>query len=67
MKKIIYFLVLLSLLASVFAKVGSINTECQNNGFDFSVAKYEWKNIQWNKVEGDISGYTTTAIANAKM
>ena len=37
-----WIVILLVVASSVYARVGSINEECKDNGFDYGIAKFEW-------------------------
>ncbi|MEM4710895.1 MAG: hypothetical protein QXL18_03045 [Candidatus Woesearchaeota archaeon] len=57
MKK--YVLLMLFLLpALVYARVGSIDYECQQNGFDYGIAKYEYNNGYYFDEGSDVVNIT---------
>ncbi|GIU70297.1 MAG: hypothetical protein KatS3mg002_1533 [Candidatus Woesearchaeota archaeon] len=52
MKKIVFLLVFLISIGLVHARVGSIDNECKQYGFDYGIAKYSQNNGQYNFDEG---------------
>jgi hypothetical protein len=46
--------------------VGNMDTVCTSAGYDFGVAKYEWKNNGYQK-ESEKNGYTTTVTGTASQ
>jgi len=68
MKKLVAILMVLSviMLTSAYAKkVGSPDEECQANGFDFGIAKWEYGDGVYSlSDDGEFPGYTTNVIGN---
>src|SRR3989344_6390056 len=53
-KLLLVFVVLLMSVGSVYApEVGNPDNECQNQGFDFGIAKFECDNDDWSVSEDD--------------
>jgi hypothetical protein len=48
--------------------VGNPNQECEANGFDFGITKYEWENDWVEEIDGDFPrvGYTISATGSAQ-
>jgi len=54
----------LTVATPALARVGGIDTECQANGFDFGIAKWEWDDDEYEHAEGDVSPYTTSVTGD---
>lgn len=62
MKRMIYFAIFFIMTGFAFAQVGSMDTECINNGFDFGIAKWEYVGDDENGayvLESEKDGYDT--------
>ena len=66
--KILIFMIVLSIaIGAVYARVGSIDEECQKFGYGMGIAKWEWNDdTSAFEIEDQLEGYNTEVNGDEK-